>query len=162
MRSRKSFPAIFAQTIEREISALEAAGSLWRPGRDRSLELRSAGPGIMGYTVFRIMTGFPTLHSRLPLGGKYLCLALAAGAHWPRGPSSPSMCIPKAGPVKGDKQGYSLMFGLNLHSGSGRPWGGLILCLPPPPCALRVDNSGFCLTSKGCGGIDLSAWETRV
>lgn len=45
MRSRKSFPAIFAQTIEREISALEAAGSLWRPGRDRSgLERRSAGP----------------------------------------------------------------------------------------------------------------------
>lgn len=86
----------------------------------------NAGLGITGYTAFRIMTGFPTLHSLLPLGGKYLCLALAARAHCPRGPSSPSMCIPKAGPVKGDKQGYSLTFGLNLHSSSvsmtlGRP-----------------------------------------
>lgn len=108
MRSRKSFPAIFAQKIEREISALEAAGSLWRLGKDRrGLERRSAGPDIMG---FRIMTSFPILHSLFPLGGKYLCLALAAGAHWPCGLSSPSMCIPKSGPVKGDKQGYSLTF----------------------------------------------------
>lgn len=66
MRGRKSFPAIFAQTIEREISALEATGSLWRLGRDRSLEHRSAGLGTTGYTAFRIMTGFPTLHSLLP------------------------------------------------------------------------------------------------
>lgn len=76
----------------------------------------NAGPGIMGYTAFRIMIDFPTLHSLLPLGGRYLCLALAARAHCPRGPSSPSMYIPKAGPVKGDKQGYSLTFGLHLHS----------------------------------------------
>lgn len=76
----------------------------------------NAGPGIMGYTAFRIMIDFPTLHSLLPLGGRYLCLALAARAHCPSGPCSPSMYIPKAGPVKGDKQGYSLTFGLHLHS----------------------------------------------
>lgn len=30
--SRKPFLAVFAQTVEREILALEAAGSLWRTG----------------------------------------------------------------------------------------------------------------------------------
>lgn len=89
---------------------------------------------MMGCTVFRIMAGFPTWYSFFLLSGKYLCSALAAGAHWPQVLAPNSICIPKTSPVKGDKQGYSWAFGGNHHSSSLDDLGEALSCVLSPLC----------------------------
>lgn len=92
-------------------------------------------------------------HLHLPLP----CIANPLAKRWKLGSGlrphvlcSFPTCFPKTHPLKGDKVASSQHSRDSRHDlGEPRPPGLGFL-----PCAVRVDRSGCCRTSKGCGGID--------